>query len=149
MTYNCQVTPDVKGSPSPDVRRVNSPVINTGATTKKQTAAAAAAAGSTAKGTALSVRTRDSAHKASIPKEELKVLVDANEEGRSSSHSSMEEVSQTPPPKEDEFEKFKKGRGQKIHEAFLSNKGIVHRCVIGAMDRNLCPSYTTILCIIV
>lgn len=121
---NCQVTPEVKGSsPSPDVRRVNSPVITTGGS-KKQTTTT-----STTKGTAsvaLSVKHKDSTHKASIPKEELKVLVDASEEGRSSSQSSTEEISQTPPPKEDEFEKFKKGRGQKIHEAFLSNKGIMH-----------------------
>ena len=58
------------------------------------------------------------------------MLVDASEEGRSSSQSSTEEISQTPPPREDEFEKFKKGRGQKIHEAFLSNKGIYMLLII-------------------
>jgi hypothetical protein len=58
-------------------------------------------------------------------RDELKVMVDASEEGRLSSHSSVEDTSQTPPPKDDEFEKFKKGRGQKIHEAFLGNKGLV------------------------
>ena len=48
--------------------------------------------------------------------------VDANEDRPPSSLSS-DEISQEPPPREEEFEKFKKGRGQKIHEAFLSNKG--------------------------
>ena len=51
------------------------------------------------------------------------MLVDVSEEGRSSP-SSVDDIEQVPPPKDEEFEKFKKGRGLKIHEAFLSNKGV-------------------------
>jgi len=55
-------------------------------------------------------------------KEDIKVSIDADGE-RSSAMS--EEGSQVPPPKEEEFEKFKKGRGKKINAVFLSNKGKV------------------------
>lgn len=69
------------------------------------------------------------------------MLVDVSEEGRCSSHSSMEDVSQSPPPKEDEFEKFKKGRGQKIHEAFLGNKGSTPLSdIIGWIHNNVTSS---------
>ena len=52
-------------------------------------------------------------------KDEIRVAVDADME-RSSALS--EECPQAP-PKEEEFEKFKKGRGKKINAVFLSNKG--------------------------
>ena len=106
-----QAPPDAKVSPLLDPKRSGSPV----SIPKKSSKGASSTPGPTGRG-------KDSSK--SLPREELKVMVDTSEEGRCSSHSSVDEVSQSPPPKDDEFEKFKKGRGQKIHSAFLSNKGM-------------------------
>ncbi len=105
-----QATPDTKISPLQmgDMKRVVSPI----ASMRK-------------------VRNyRESTSKSMVTREEFRVQVDTSEEGRGgSSPSSAEDISQSPPPKEEEFEKFKKGRGQKIHEAFLANKGkAMHPC---------------------
>lgn len=53
-------------------------------------------------------------------KDEIRVAVDAD--GGNLSVLS-EECQQSLPPKEEEFEKFKKGGGKKINAVFLSNKG--------------------------
>lgn len=85
---------------------------------------------------------RESTSKSMVTREEFRVQVDTSEEGRGgSSPSSAEDISQSPPPKEEEFEKFKKGRGQKIHEAFLANKEQYHskkkECVDLAAEINI------------
>lgn len=69
------------------------------------------------------------------------MLVDASEEGRCSSPSTVEDIEQVPPPKEEEFEKFKKGRGLKIHEAFLSNKGMCCYTINLCNDRSIADQY--------
>ena len=55
-------------------------------------------------------------------KDEVKVAIDGDGE---QSSAMSEEGSQVPPSKEEEFEKFKKGRGKKINAIFLDNKGIL------------------------
>ena len=96
----------------PENRLVASPVSAIKKSTIKTTAS-----------TTFAIKNKESKHSIT-PKDEVKVALDSKDEGRSSTQSFSEEVEQTPPSKEEEFNKFKKGRGQKIHENFLNNKGI-------------------------
>ena len=56
-------------------------------------------------------------------KEEIKISLEADEGSSLPADSDLS--LQTPPHKNTEFENFKKGSGQKIHSAFLNNKGII------------------------
>ncbi len=55
-----------------------------------------------------------------LMKDDVKVTVDVD---RDQSIQVTDQTSPTLPSKDEEFEKFKKGRGKKINEIFLSNKG--------------------------